>query len=509
MCALVSVGLALSACGGDRPESAPPPASDPAAQPPPVSDMVEPAVPEMIFEDGDLPIVFQPGESVKELYGYDPEYPPNVPTFDRHNRPYLRSRGSGVHETGSIWTLRDGGWVERDFTAAIKEKYPEFSRFEHGGGLRDTRVIFDREDRAYTVVEISLRGGGFQNLLLGTKDYGKTFTIAELPRFAVQAEHWTGHNPLAGPPFIMISRRLADHPGRWARRNELSVTRPRWEGDRLVVPEPVVVSDRLISLGQHSGGPSFAVSRDGVTHFVWAEVTDDEDAPGTPSWIGKFDDASNELVEKKFLTYAPPINNSHNVPGIVRDSRGYFHVVTGSHFGDSFLYLRSPEPDTMKGEWHGPEAVWDRGWIAVSGEERGGQTYVSLVCGPDDTLHLIFRHWQSGMERYPHLAGTGRDQIAALSYQRKPPGESWTAPRTLVVPERNIYSIWYQKLSIDHRGRLFASLSYHDRVRGEEAPDERFWNRTVLISGDGGDTWDFAGTDDFLRGMEPGNSGTD
>jgi hypothetical protein len=451
----------------------------------------------LLAEPASMPVVLQPDSELKELFGYDPPYTANIPTFDSQGRPYIRSRSADLDETAFIHTWREGEWVEIPLLPALQSAFPEFSRTVRAGGLDEARVIFDRDDRLYTVLSIQLSDGSTKRVMLASANFGETFHAVELPAQAVAAEHVSGHNELTGPPFLMIPRRLGDHPGPWARRHELTVTQPRWEGDRIIVPEPVKVSEMLVALGQHSGGSSFAVSRQGKTHFVWAEVTEDEEAPGSPTFIATYDQATGTLSEPIFLTFAPPLNNSHNMPGICLDSEGHLHVVTGSHFGESFFYMRSLQPNDPTAGWTEPAPVWATGWIALSGREAGGQTYVSLVCDPDDTLHLVFRHWQRGIENYPHLAATERDQFAALSYQRKPKGENWTSPRTLIVPERGIYSIYYQKLSVDPVGRLFLSASYMDRILLERSERDRFLRRMVLTSSDGGDTWSFASTDDF------------
>ena len=55
-------------------------------------------------------------------------------------------------------------------------------------------------------------------------------------------------------------------------------------------------------------------------------------------------------------------------------------------------------------------------------------TEVSRVCGPDNTLHLVYRLWRYGEPPYPN------SHRATLAYSRKRPGQPWEAPRVLVVP---------------------------------------------------------------------------
>ncbi len=98
-----------------------------------------------------LPLVLQPGQELDELFNYRPEYTPNVVTFDSKDRPYIRSRGTSIDETAYIHTLRDEKWVELPLLSALRSAYPDFRRTVRAGGTVDARVIFDWEDRFYTV----------------------------------------------------------------------------------------------------------------------------------------------------------------------------------------------------------------------------------------------------------------------------------------------------------------------------------------------------------------------
>lgn len=450
----------------------------------------------------DLPLVLTPDTDLDTLPGHAAEFTRNVPGFDSQNRPYIRSRTADIDQTGFIHSLREGDWQERPFLPVVREAYPEFANTWRGAGWFEPRVIFDSKDRLYTQIRITLEGGERRNLLIYSADFGSNFQILELPMGSVIAEHRAGHNQIDGPPFIMIADRLSDHSGEFATRNRLSVVRPRWEGDALVLPEPVVVTENLVGLEQHSGGAPFAATRDGRTHFVWAGITEPEIEPElTPTWIATYDHDEGSATEPLLLTRTPPGNNAHNMPGIVLDSDGFLHVVTGAHFGESFHYLRSKEPGAIDKGWTDPQPVWNRGWKTGAGDERGGQTYVALVCDREDTLHLVFRHWRRESEKYPHLDEQSGDYFGALAYQRKKPGEAWSEPVRLVVPPRNIYSIYYHRLSVDHAGNLYLSFSYLDQELLETPSVGRYPGRMLWVSSDQGDTWRFAETTDFAEAV--------
>ena len=118
------------------------------------------------------------------------------------------------------------------------------------------------------------------------------------------------------------------------------------------------------------------------------------------------------------------------------------------------------------------------------------QTYIGLVCGPDDTLHLVFRMWRSGTEPFPHSSH------ATLAYQRKRPGKGWEEPRVLVVAPFSEYSIFYHRLSIDRAGRLFLSYDYWSTFWFYRT-DHRGRRRALMMSPDGGDEWKLVASEDF------------
>jgi hypothetical protein len=90
----------------------------------------------------------------------------------------------------------------------------------------------------------------------------------------------------------------------------------------------------------------------------------------------------------------------------------------------------------------------------------------------------------------------------ALVSQRLPQGGVWSQPQPIIIPPKPGYSMYYQKLSIDHLGRLFLTASYKDRNDlASVRVYRRFYYRMVLISDDSGRTWRFANTTDFLDGI--------
>jgi tRNA(Arg) A34 adenosine deaminase TadA len=448
----------------------------------------------------DVPVPIRADESLVEQFGYAPDYQCNVVTFDMANRPILRSRNASQNDTLFAGLLEGGIWRQSVLDDTLKWALPDFAGYMGAGGYASDRVVVDSSGRLYTVVTIRLAEGEFRNVLLYSQDRGISWGVALLPfgasqpyrdeanRGNVAIETPTGARTIDGPPFVAVWREIGDWPGSHASLNELYVVQPRWEDGAVVVPPAVFVSGRFIGMIQSAGATSFATSVGSKTYFTWAQV---RDAPtkGTPTYVGVFDRVSRKVCARRCVAYGHPVNDSHCTPAMVIDSRGYLHVVVGAH-GRPFRYTRSRRPLDVT-EWTDDVKVLDSGfWTPTTDSDgEGRQTYASLVCGHDDTLHLVFR--QARLSRTGLFPNVG---YHALSYQKKPPGNPWSSARLLAYPAGGSgYTNYFQKLTTDRDGRLYLSFNFY-RHRG--VPKiyrviRRFRLRMVWSSTDGG-TWRFA-----------------
>lgn len=466
-------------------------------------------------ESLDLPLMLEKGKIFEELFEYRPEYQVNLPTFDQGNRPYIRSRGTSIHDTAFVQTLRDGEWVKYDFLETVRQAYPNFESFDRGGGWLSPRVVFDNQDRAYTLLRLHLNDEpGQREILLSSTDHGRSWAVTEILQTTekhpdgVVSETRAGFNRIEGPPFLILSRPLGEHPDRWATYHELSVTQPHWEADQVIIPEPVVVTGDLLSIGQHSGNSSFSVTRGRKTHFVWIGINPEPEEDATLTWAATFDHRTNTVGDKVLLGKTSPRNDTHNRPGIVMDSSGYLHVVLGSH-GREFLYTRSLKRNEIYSGWTEPRPILFTGHLdhRIPEEgERGAQTYVSLGIDSKDTLHLVFRQARRNVDELFDFAGAdvnAQNSYMTLSYQRKKKGEEWEDARILVVPEVFLYAIYQQSIEIDRQDRIFLSLVYVDRDIRDRFGDDRFQKPMLMMSDDGGDNWRLVETRDFEEGVLP------
>ncbi len=406
----------------------------------------------------DIPVKLEPYTHENRQFGYLPDYPnDNQPYFSPGNRPYIAD-GDGV------WRLDGGSW----------KKTAEMRRGDTGRvvPLRtiNSRIAFDRDGAVYCLGRVD--GGA---ALVCSKDGGVTFTAWPLPgRGSFDIEPFSGHNMPDGPPPVARFTQTAADPNLiWRRINDFDLILPERTADGGIrFPEPVRISDMALGLSIHSGIPQVLVSHGPLVHVTWGEATDpDKDVPGVPTFVATCDRRTGKLTEPVLVGYGPPANDVHNTPCITMDGDGRLHVLVGTH-GRTFKYVRSLAPDAADGRWTESEDVGD----------GLRQTYVGMVCGPDNTLHLVFRLWLDDTTYFP--AG----YYANLAYMSKRPGEPWSAARPLVVAPFSEYSIFYHRLVIDRTGRLFLSYDYWSTFWFYRT-DHRGTRRKLMMSPDGGGSW--------------------
>lgn len=179
-------------------------------------------------------------------------------------------------------------------------------------------------------------------MLLVSWDLCRTWKVFGLPDGWFATELWVGHNESDGPPFLAFWQPSGLPTVKGGQRNSLWVTQPRLEGEQLVLPRPIHITDECLGLNKDSGGVSFAVTQGDTTFFVWPEASA-PDSAGVPTYIAAYDHATGTVGDKQLLAMTPPADDLHNKPGICSDSEGYLHVVAGSH-GRPILYTRSLTP---------------------------------------------------------------------------------------------------------------------------------------------------------------------
>ncbi len=419
----------------------------------------------------DMPVLLTPYNHENEQFGYLPDYPLDAEVyFAPDQRPYTLTGGT-------LATLRDGRWQHIE----LQQPHPAATP----GPLRTrTKVAFDASGGLYIA-----GSAGRRDVLLHAASAHEAFTVCPLDadpaadaapgRSSCDIEQFSGHNVPAGPPPVLRAVEVAaDDQLIWRRISTLDLILPEKRDGKLHRGQTVRIAAATLGVGSHSGIPSAVVSRGQRVHVIWAEPTDPgADVPGVPTFVSTYDRDTGRLSEPVLIGYGAPPNDVHNRPSITMDSRGYLHALAGTH-GAPFQYAQSLQPDDAAAGWTEPVPVGDR------------QTYIGLVCGPDDVLHLVYRMWRSHQEPHPH------SMHASLAYQRKPPGQPWSAPRVLLAAPFSEYSIFYHKLTIDRRGRLFLSYDYWSTYWFYRT-DHVGSRRALMMSPDGGSSWKLVQTLDL------------
>lgn len=436
-----------------------------------------------------LPLVLQPYSHENHQYGYLPDYPlDNQIYFDPENRGYA---------IAGRWLHRQEGkrWEKTDLWQAVMKTIPD-SDAEKWSGI-GSKIAFDAASNVYL-----LASAGKTTALLHSNDHGKSFKAYLIEGHENENRSWdieqfSGHNTPEGPPAIVRFVRTSGRnkaPARlpqqlrWRSTNDLELIVAEKTGSgELSFRKPAKLTSRALASSMHSGIPSMIVSRDRKIHVVWGEATDPsastEDIPGVPAYIATYDRETQTLGEPVFMNFGPPPNDSHNTPSITIDSKGYLHVVVGTH-GRPFQYLRSLQPND-------PYSGWTESVRTSNDDLR--QTYVGLVCDDEDNLHLVFRLWRSGEE---HLDGS---LWAALAHQRKPAGGEWEEPEILIAPPLPDYGIYYHRFTIDRNSDLHlnydywsTSWLYRNNTTGPGPGGAgKGIGRAVLTSPDHGESWKF------------------
>lgn len=399
----------------------------------------------------DMPLRLKPFEHENEQFGYWPQYPvENQVYFNANNQPFVRvSKG--------IASWHNNTWE----TAGVEQGVSS----PHAGPW--TKIAYDADGDLYA---LAMANDGPS--LLHSKDNGRTFSAHALPEGSGRSfdiEQFSGHNVPAEPPPIVQFRRTQSDPNHfWRRFGDMELLLPRKTETGIEWSTPIFITDKSLGVSSHSGIPSSIVSRGSKIHVAWGEATDPDDKsiPGVPAYAATYDRETGIMSDPVLIGYGAPANDVHNTPCITMDSQGYLHVLTGTH-GSQFHYSKSLLPNDATGGWTEPIPVG----------ENLRQTYIGLVCNPDDTLHLVFRLWRE--EFYP------TSYCATLSHMSKRPDEPWSEPKVLVVAPFTEYSIYYHRLTIDHRGRLFL-LTTTGRPSGIIAPTTRGADEPCLCRQMGG-----------------------
>jgi len=450
-----------------------------------------------------------------ELSGYRPDFQPGWPMFDARNLPVIKAGSENEVGLPPLQQLgEDGRWRDWNYDAALPGKAGQWAN------LSLFPAVFDADGDAYLLVDATGDKGGSW-VLLHARAGSQKWTAHALPYGKMRGDYKgriedgnlaimqvpDSAEPLAHPPVILGTDGEA-----------LSFVAPEKTADgSLVIPSPQKIASVAGDLdvkfdaswkagwgGWGHGEPQRVATHGPWIFFVWARPTPVPPHPGTPMFIAAWNRETKSLAGPLYLGSSGREVDSHNMPVVVTDSRGFVHVVLGAHGTienplETCLYMRSKKPLDITAGFGEPEPF-----------PIPGTTYPGAVVGPDDALHILVR-------RYEQYAVVREDTFARgfvlktrdpkhdtaafpvyppsqLVYLRKDK-DGWSH-QPLVRSYFGSYVFWHNRLSIDRRGNLYAAYRYSPRSDFLERPVPA----ALLTSRDGGNKWHLAGTADFLIG---------
>ncbi|MCK5803017.1 MAG: BNR-4 repeat-containing protein, partial [Lentisphaeria bacterium] len=416
------------------------------------------------------------------LFGYRPEFDPGIACFGPDNETYMRF--------GDVVQTLDGAgnWQRLPLAPAVKKIFSTWDGVFMQGYFAEEHIVFDDAGDAYAVLNATRSSIG-RLFLLHSRDRCRTWRAYAVGLGYGRLERRDGHTRMSRPPPLLI------HDSGLRGILQLVVPEKKPDGS-LDVSNSKVISEDSFLVANHSGGGNSLVTIGNRIHVFFPGKTPiaGQERTGTPEYVVTHDLEDGTTTEPVFLGFggsgAP---DAHNLPVVSADSQGYLHVVLGAHH-DPFKYTRSLKPNSITDGWTKPQ----RFGTPKRTPNEGSYTYVGLVCDAADTLHVVAR-W------------AGESYTFKLAYLRKPHGKPWEKNRNLVTPFKGNYHVWYHKLTIDRKNRLFlnyvcrASIKRTDEVPsfGKKWPSEdlsgRFLTQShcLLMSGDQGDTWHLATSRDL------------
>ncbi len=196
------------------------------------------------------------------------------------------------------------------------------------------------------------------------------------------------------------------------------------------------------------------VRHEGRILATWLDAASD---PGGRTKIQLAIANGNTGIIENIVSLGEAVDN-HCGAVLAMDHEDRLHMIIGAH-GGSFFHRYSAPGDFSS--WSAP--------VEIPGEN----TYPTLACDPEGTLHLVYREYG---ERW------------ALQYRRCRTGEGWGTPWTIALSPTEGYNNFMQSLSVGPDGTLHLFFQFHFTTNGNSADCETRM-AAYLRSRDGGDTW--------------------
>ncbi|MFH1970274.1 MAG: hypothetical protein ABIJ53_08160, partial [Verrucomicrobiota bacterium] len=219
-------------------------------------------------------------------FGYNPQYEPNIVTFDNLNVPYIRT------PQGEVMTLANERWVRFDFTRFVSNAIPDWDGTFSTGPFTSEHVVFDKDGDAYMVLRLEHRGKNPRSVLLHSSDKCRSWTVYELPDSRrAGLEHQEMNNDINGPPVLSLLDNMV-----------LTLIFPeKTPAGKLSFDNQVIVTRHSFSGGpvMHSGGANHVFTKGDNTWVVWASSEKEGTEPGTAQYITCCSRKSGKIIGEK------------------------------------------------------------------------------------------------------------------------------------------------------------------------------------------------------------------
>ena len=436
----------------------------------------------------------------RELFGYNPKFKPGTVSFGPKNIPYIIGPGNKP----IIQTLdKNGEWINLDFGKDIKRQFPHWNGYIRTDAFGNTRITFDSDGDAYLYLATGRSNLG-KALLLYSKNQCRSWQVYKLPYLEHgRLEVNDTFNLKKFPPPILFYT-IRNRP-----KGEMSMIIPKKNTDgTLSFSKPIIIAKNSMTCPPHSGGGNFCVSVNDHIHIIWT-TNKSIDGKGNTHYAATYSRKTKKLSKPVLVGSSNEYTNkadSHCLPVITVDSKGYLHVILGTHHSP-FKYTRSNQPDSVAG-WIKPQLFG----LPKKKKREGSYTYPSINCDKFDNIHTVSR-W------------AGYSYYFTLAYNKRTPDGKWHKQQLLVIPFCNMYGCWYHKVSIDRPGRLFVYyINYRNQLSSKSLaaynkkwPQDKVnlkpakraaWDSNIkphdpaiLMSEDSGRRWFLATTPDFTSGI--------
>jgi hypothetical protein len=371
------------------------------------------------------------------------------PGFDSVNTAYIRSGGT-------IFVAKDGRQISQIDLNAAAHTAIDRDIFKKPGAwdgqwdrsfLVDTAIVFDDQDRAYTI--IVPRASNLQHaVLLWSGDHGKSWSALPLAGRDATLEKPDAFNDHARPPTVLSNEYYGARGGGrlWLETFAVRGNAVGHDGFQLL-------SNRNLLSENHSGAGNSSFTTKTKIFVVYA-TTDKSGykwGRGTLSVARQYDRASHKLEGEEV-----PIGRSttlkgpdpHDIPAITGDAAGQLTVVIGAHHA-MLQTVQSREPGSVLSGFTDPQPIGN-----PNRPQDSSFSYESLDMSRDGTLNMISR-------------AEGDSTLYQLVQFRRPAGSDWTVwpnryhYRVIARPNRPSYVAWRQRVTVDRNGVLYLHLRYY------------------------------------------------